>query len=242
VGVDQPRFDDRFINCCHAAPGQWVSLAVMNGAGVSMRWFRDLFGQMEVALARELDVDHYDLLVEQAGRAQPGASGLIYLPYLAAERSPVWDPYARGVFFGLNVGHQRGDVIRSILEGVAMSVRHNVAIMVESLSCKIDRLRIGGGCARSPVWVQIIADVTGLTPVTLRAGETETLGAAVLAGVGTGVYPSFVDARDRTLSLEREYAPRAELAPLYDKMYRLYTQLYDDLRPRFAEAARLLQG
>lgn len=241
ISVDKPKFDDRFINCCHAVPGQWISIAVMNGAGLSMRWFRDLFGQMEVALARELSADPYDLLVEQACNTEPGASGLMYLPYLAAERSPVWDPYARGVFFGLGVGHKRGHVVRAILEGVAMSLRHNIEIMRDSLGCEFDRLRIGGGCARSALWNQIIADVTGLTPVVMRAGETETLGTAVLAGIGTGAYSSYVDARERTLKLEKEYAPRAENAPLYDKMFALYTGLYESLQPRFLEAARLLQ-
>lgn len=239
VALDRPRFDHRFINCCHAVPGQWVSLAVMNGAGLSMRWFRDLFGQMEVAVANELCVDHYDLLTREAELSRPGAGGLVYLPYLAAERSPIWDPYARGVFFGLGVGHRRGDFVRAIMEGVACSVRHNLAILEEIIAARADHLRIGGGCARSRLWNQIIADVTGRSIVTTRASETETLGAAVLAGVGTGAYADFADARDRTLVREEEFSPRAELASLYDGLFETYAGLYDDLRDRFARAARL---
>ncbi len=241
VVLDEPRFDDRFINCCHAVPGLWVALSVSNGAGVSLRWFRDLFGQLEVALGRELGRDHYDLLTEQAAKSPPGAAGLVYLPYIAAERSPIWDPYARGVLFGLSVAHRRADVIRALMEGVAFSLRHNLTLLKDSVGARIDKLRTGGGCARSPLWDQIIADVTGHAIVTLRAPETETLGTAILAGVGTGVYRDFADARERTLSLEREFAPRAELKALYDDVFAIYTKLYDDLRPRFAEAARLLQ-
>ncbi|MHB9091025.1 MAG: xylulokinase, partial [Chloroflexota bacterium] len=241
VALDQPRFDDRFINCCHAVPGQWVALSVTNGSGVSMRWFRDLFGQMEVAVAREMGCDHYDLLTQQAAKSAPGANGLLYLPYIAAERSPIWDPYARGVFFGMSVGHKRGDFVRAMMEGVALSIRDNLAIMKESVGARIDKLRAGGGCARSPLWDQIIADVTGHTIVTMRASETETLGTAILAGVGTGVYGSFAEARERTLNFEGEFPPRKEYAPLYDGVFHLYKQLYEDLRPRFAEAARLYQ-
>lgn len=241
IALDQPRFDDRFINCCHAVPGQWVALSVSNGAGVSLRWFRDNFGQMEASLGREMACDPYDLLTAQARQSPPGANGLIYLPYLAAERSPIWDPYARGVFFGVSVGHRRGDFIRAMMEGVALSLRHNLRIMVESLGARIDSLRAGGGCARSPLWDQIIADITGHTIVTMRAYETETLGTAILAGVGTGVYGSFAEAREQTLALEGEFTPDRSLAGLYDEVFSLYTGLYDDLRERFAQAARLAQ-
>ena len=103
VAMAEPRFDDRFLNCCHAVPGQWLAIAVMNGAGVSLRWFRDVFGQPEVAEARVQGCDPYDLFTEQAATSVPGANGALYLPYLAAERSPIWDPYARGVLFGLSV-------------------------------------------------------------------------------------------------------------------------------------------
>ncbi|MCL5110404.1 MAG: FGGY family carbohydrate kinase [Chloroflexi bacterium] len=242
VALAEPHFDDRFLNCCHAVPGQWLAIAVMNGAGVSLRWFRDVFGQPEVAAGRELGRDPYDLFTEQAAESPAGAKGLVYLPYLAAERSPIWDPYARGVFFGLSVAHHRGDIIRAMLEGVALSVRHNLQIMEESLCGPRERLRIGGGCARSALWTQIIADATAHSIVTLRASETETLGAAVLAGVGTGAYADFAEARQRTLHQEREFVPNPEYGPLYDDLFAVYLQLYQDLRPRFAEAAKRLQS
>ena len=241
VALAEPRFDDRFLNCCHAVPGQWLAIAVMNGAGISLRWFRDVFGQTEVTLARESGRDPYDLFGEQAAESAPGAGGLIYLPYLAAERSPIWDPYARGVLFGLSVAHRRADVIRAIMEGVALSVRHNLEIMEASLCEPSERLGIGGGCARSALWNQIIADATRHGIVTLRASETETLGAAVLAGVGTGAYADFAEALERTVRQEREFAPNLENGFAYDEMFAIYTQLYQDLRPRFAEAARRLQ-
>ncbi|MHB1133613.1 MAG: xylulokinase [Chloroflexota bacterium] len=241
VALAEPRFDDRFLNCCHAVSGQWLAIAVMNGAGVSLRWFRDVFGQTEVAEAQARGCDAYELFTEQAATSVPGANGVLYLPYLAAERSPIWDPYARGVLFGLSVAHQRGDILRALLEGVALSVRHNLHIMEEALSGRAERLNIGGGCARSDLWNQIIADATGRTIVRLRASETETLGAAILAGVGAGVYQGFGAVREHTLHFEREFVPNAANAALYDELFTLYRQLYEDLRPRFAAAAQRWQ-
>ncbi len=241
VSLDDPVFDDRFINCCHAVAGQWLSLSVSNGAGVSLRLFRDLFGQQEVAVAKSMAVDPYELLTAEAEQAPAGSNGLIYLPYIAAERSPIWDPYARGVFFGVSVGTQRGDFVRAIMEGVALSLRHNLSILTGPVGARIDKLRAGGGCARSPLWTQIIADVTGHTIVTMRSAESETLGTAILAGVGTGVYSSYEEARQRTLALDTEFAPRPALRPLYDDIFDLYTGLYDDLRLRFAEANQIQQ-
>jgi xylulokinase len=196
---------------------------------------------MEVAMAREMGRDPYDFFTDQAAKSPPGAAGLIYLPYIAAERSPIWDPCARGVLFGLTVAHRRSDVIRAIMEGVALSVHHNLVIMRESMGIQVDKLLVGGGCARSPVWNQIIADVIGHTLVTMRASETETLGAAVLAGVGTGVYESFEEARERTLSYEREFIPRPELASVYKAAFQIYRKLYRDLRPSFTEVAELIR-
>jgi xylulokinase len=211
----------------------------MNGAGASFRWFRDQFGQLEVALAHFLDRDPYELLTEEAEKSPPGASGLIYLPYLAAERSPIWDPFARGVLFGLTIAHRRGDVIRAILEGVAFSIHHNLSIAQETLDMDIDSVRIGGGVTRSPLWNQIIADVTGKRLVTLSCTETETLGAAILAGVGTGVYKDFQEATERTLKLDRQFTPQSRWTSLYRRMFRIYHQLYHDLRHRFQEAVQI---
>ena len=149
---------------------------------------------------REMGSDPYDLLRPRPRRRRPGQR-LIYLPYIAAERSPIWDPYARGVFFGMSVGNKRGDFVRAMMEGVALSLRHNLTIMTERRRPH-RQPAAGGGCARSALWDQVIADVTGHTIVTMRASETETLGTAILAGVGTGVYASFAEARERTLALE----------------------------------------
>jgi xylulokinase len=240
--LDSPPADDRFLNCCYVTPDTWLAIAVMNGAGSSLRWFRDVCGQMEVAVARETGADPYDLLTAEAARSSPGAGGLLYLPYIAAERSPLWDPYVRGVFFGLSLSHRRGDLVRAMLEGVALSLRHNLEIMETDLKMRVEDLRIGGGGARSPLWCQVIADVLQKKLVSLRAQETETLGAAVLAGVGSGIYASFAEARDCTLVREREWPPDPEIARFYAELLSLYKGLYGDLHKRFVEMARLVEG
>ena len=240
--LGKPCFDDRFLNCCYAVPGTWLAIAATNAAGASLRWFRDKFGQMEVAVGHEAGLDPYDLLTAEAARSVPGARGLIYLPYLAAERSPIWDPYARGVLFGLTLSHERGDIIRALLEGVALSIRHNLEILEHEMGLSIELLRIGGAGSRSALWMQIIADVLGKPLITLRAQETETLGVAILAGIGSGLYNSFEQACQQTLAEDRKWFPRNEYRALYRELFSLYTTLYLDLKPRFEGLARLVEA
>ena len=158
VVLDKPVFDSRVVNCCHGVPGCWFSLGVLENAGSSIKWFRDLFGQQEVSLSALTKTNAFDYLDEQAELSPPGANGIIYLPYLNGERSPIWDPYARGVLFGLSGSHKRSDVIRAILEGVAFAFAHNIDLFENALGVKMEEVNLSGGGAKSKIWQQIHAD------------------------------------------------------------------------------------
>lgn len=229
----RPKFDSRFINCCHAVPNCWFTLGATDSSGLSIKWFRDLFGQQEVSLAQLIGRNPFDLFDEEAAQSPPGANGIIYLPYLTGERSPIWDPYSRGVLFGLSVSHTRSDVIRAILEGVAYSFLHNLKIYVEELGLKIDNLFLSGGGAKSGLWAQIHADMCNKPVHVVKVKESEALGNAILAGFAVGIFPDMVEAADRVVKIERVYEPRKEVHERYGRLFELYKKIYLHLKEDF---------
>jgi len=237
--LGQPRFDHRFMNCTHVLAQRWLAIGAINGVGSSLRWIRDTFGQMEESVANSTGQDVYDLLTAQAAKAPPGSKGLVFLPYISGERTPIWNPFARGVFFGVTLGHNRNDFLRSVLEGAAFAIRHVVEILEVDGGLNIRELRIGGAAAASGVWNQIIADILGKTVVSLTAAHTEVLGAAVLAGVGIGAYRDYQTALERVVAVGREFGPDPEAHAAYNSLFPIYKELYPDVEPYFERLARL---
>ena len=152
---------------------------------------------------------------------------------MAGERSPIWDENAKGVFYGLDFSKSREHMLRAGLEGVAFSLRHNLDI-AERAGASVSVLRSIGGAANSRLWTQMKADVTGKKIAVPSSDTATTLGAAILAGVGVGLYRSFEEAVERTVSVKREYLPNPELAPVYQKNYEIYLELYRQLKPVMA--------
>ncbi|MCL5025959.1 MAG: xylulokinase [Chloroflexi bacterium] len=217
---------------CHAVPGKWHVMGVTLGAGLSLRWFRDEFGQAERALGELTGVDPYVYLAQEAERAPAGAEGLIFLPYLMGERTPHLDSNARGVLFGLTGRHTRASVVRAIMEGVAYSLRDSLEILKE-MGVPLGEVRYSGGGARSALWRQIQADVFGLPGVTLNVGEGPAYGAALLASVGTGAYVSVEEACDATLQVAERTEPDPAGVAAYETYYPIYRSLYAALKPAF---------
>ncbi|MCW5853083.1 MAG: xylulokinase [Anaerolineae bacterium] len=216
---------------CHAVPGKWHVMGVTLSAGGSLRWLRDALGQDEVAVARLMGVDPYELLDAEAARAPAGSEGLLFLPYLSGERTPYPDPHAKGVFVGLTLRHGKPHLTRSVLEGVAYSLRDCLEL-VRDLGLAVQQVRASGGGARSPLWREIQADVFGTELVTINVAEGAAYGAALLAGVGIGVYTSVEEAAARVIRVVTRTAPSAD-APRYAPGYAIYRQLYPSLRPTF---------
>jgi xylulokinase len=204
---------------CHAIPGRWHVMGVTQGAGLSLRWFRDQFGAGP----------SYDALMKEAATAPPGADGLLWAPYLMGERTPHLDPNARGALVGLTAQHTRAHVIRAILEGVAFSLRDTFTIFRE-LGVPVKSIRLGGGGARSPLWQQIQADIYGMPVELVAADEGAAYGAALLAGVGAGIWPSADAACKTAVHVAKKIEPIAKNVNLMNRRYEEYRKLYPALR------------
>ena len=218
ICIDQYAADPRLILSFHVVPGQWLLQGGTTGGGGALKWLRE-------TMCPELSFAEMSELAEQA---PAGSGGVTFLPYMAGERSPIWNPKACGVFFGLNFGVTRGQMIRACMEGVAYALRHNLET-AEAAGAKAGILRAMGGSANSRVWTQIKADVTGCGIEVPASDTATTLGVAILAGVGTGVYQSFEEAAVRTVSVKKTYTPNAEMKAVYDSGYEIYRKLYPAL-------------
>ncbi len=226
---------------CHAVPGKWHVMGVMLSAGGSLQWYRDAYCQPEKVVADALAQDPYDLICAEAGRAPVGSDGLIFLPYLTGERTPYPDPNARGVLFGLTRRTERHHVARAILEGVAFGLADSFQIM-EEMRLPIKQVRASGGGAKSKVWRDMQADITGYPHVTINVDEGPALGAALLAGAGTGVYASVEEACRATIKVKDSLDVCSVNHAAYKRYHKLYQNLYAHLKADFAEIANLVQS
>ena len=211
---------------CHAIPGRWHVMGVTQAAGLSLRWFRDNFGSSG-------DGEPYDLLSAEAAKIPAGAGGVLWAPYLMGERTPYPDPDVRAALVGVAADHTRGHVIRAILEGVAFSLKDTLTIFKE-LGIPVRAIRVGGGGARSPLWRQIQADVYGQAVETVQAEEGAAYGAALLAGVGAGVWPSVDAACDAVVRVAKRTPTDQEATQVMTESYGHYRRIYPALRSIFA--------
>lgn len=224
---------------CAAVPGAWTAMSCTLSAGLSLQWFRNNFCAEERAEAERRGVDPYDIMTEEAARSPIGSNRLIYLPYLMGERSPLLDERARGAFIGLSAMHTRGDLIRAVIEGVTFSQRQCLDILREMGAAPETMTACGGG-ARSAFWRQMLADALNCGIATSRlALEGPALGAAILAGVCSGVYGSVAEAADAIVTQDGLTTPRPGAAVKYEPYYELYTKLYPALSGAFGELAEL---
>jgi xylulokinase len=196
-------------------------MGVTQAEGLSLRWFRDRFGA-----GAEDDRDPYERLTAEASEAPPGSDGLLWAPYLMGERTPHLDPNARGALIGLTASHTRGHVVRSILEGVAFSLRDSFTLFAD-MSVPVNRIRLGGGGARSRLWRQIQADVYGREVEILEAEEGAAYGAAILAGVGAGRWTSVDSACDEVIRIAQVVKPQPEQVDRMAIQYQAYRRMYN---------------
>ena len=238
---DRPDIDPlgRIHTLCHAVPGAWHVMGVVQSAGLSLRWFRDEFCAPEVAQAQAEGCDPYDIMSREAAQVEPGCSGLLYLPYLMGERSPHLDPVAKGVFFGISGAHTRRHFIRAVMEGVTHALLDSVSIMRE-MGVGLDEIRAGGGGGRSPLWRQMQADMFGSRVVTAKSPEAGALGVALLAGVGVGAYASVQEACDAVITVSAPQTPCAADREIYMQYDVIYRALYPALKPSYDAVAQIL--
>ena len=238
VHSEAPEVDPlgRLHTFCHAVRGKWHMMGVTLAAGGSLQWFANLFASSRGTKAkRDVDFDH---LTMEAGATPPGAEGLFFLPYLAGERTPHADPLARGAFVGLTLKHNRGHMVRAVMEGVTYSLRDCLAI-IEEQGVTVQQIRASGGGAKSPFWRQMQADVLGKSVVSMAADEGAAFGAALLAAVGAGEYKDVPEACGATVKTTGTTKPSARAKQFFDRGFPVYQQLYRSLRDDFQAIAKL---
>jgi len=228
----------RVHTCCCAVPGAWHVMGVTQGAGLSLKWFKDQFCQDYVAAAAALGKDPYDLINDDVRTIPPGSDKLLYLPYLMGERTPHLDPDCRGVFFGLSAIHTRKHLLRAVMEGVAYSLCDCNQILKE-MGVEVTRMMACGGGGKSPNWRQMLADLYNCPVKTVKQDEGPALGVAILAGVGCGIYPSVEAACDELLSTASSTGPIPEETEIYTRYHQLYQTLYTSLKNDFKTLAGL---
>lgn len=215
--------------CC-AVPGCWHVMGVTQAAGLSLKWFRDNFCHEEKRTAEGMGEDPYYLMDQQAKNIPIGCNRLIYLPYLMGERTPYLDSDCRGVFFGLSAIHTKYAMLRSVMEGVAFSLRDCLEILLE-LGIESKAMIACGGGGKSKLWRKMIADIYGCPVSVPLTSEGPALGVAILAGVGVGIYPDVQQACNHLIKNDRPLIPNDDDAEKYKKIYQVYKELYPALKP-----------
>ncbi|PID58267.1 xylulokinase [candidate division KSB3 bacterium] len=214
----------------HCLPDKWHLLGAILAGGLNFKWFRNIL--------KGADVLSYDDMTSEAATVAPGSEGVVFLPYLAGERTPHMDSFARGVLFGMTVRHTRAHLIRAIMEGVVFAMRDCLELF-KGLNVRPERIIAAGGGAQSPLWRQIQADVLGLPLATVKTPEKSATGAAMLAGIGTGLFTSFEEACRQTVTYGEVVDPIPEHILRYEEYYHFYTSLYPSVKTRFSDLAKL---
>ena len=223
--------------CC-AVPGAWHVMGVTLAAGASLQWFRNQLCRDLMDEADKRGIDPYVLMTELAEKTPVGAERLLFLPYLMGERTPHLDADCRGAFFGLSAIHTRAEMIRAVMEGVTYSLRDCMEIL-RGMGVMSEQIVACGGGGSSPFWRQMLADVLGCGVSTVDSREGPALGAALLAGVGAGVYESVPAACEAVIRTGKPQTPNAQDSAAYSRVYAIYQGLYPALRDSYAALAKL---
>ncbi|MBQ9747492.1 MAG: xylulokinase [Clostridia bacterium] len=224
--------DGRVHTFCCAVPGEWHVMGVTQGAGLSLRWFRDTFCRDIIATAEGIGKDPYVFMDEMAEKSGISARKLIFLPYLMGERTPHLDPNARGAFVGLSAIHDRGDMMRAIMEGVSYSLMDCLNVLDE-MGVPVSKMLACGGGGSSSLWRQMLSDIYGMRISTVDSKEGPALGVAILAMVGAGIYPTVAEACEKVVRIKSTTEPSIKNNRKYAAVYERYRALYPHLKSDF---------
>lgn len=228
ICTDKALAHSKLILSPHVIPDLFLLQGGTVGGGGILKWFRQ-----ELAPGMS-----FDEITDEAKDIPAGSEGVVFLPYMAGERSPIWDPDAKGVFYGLSFSKTRGHIIRAALEGTAFALEHNLRTALE-VGADTDKLNAMGGASNSLLWTQIKADVTGKTIQVPTSDTATTLGAAILAGMGCSIYSSYKEAVKNTIVITRTHEPDMAKHELYTEYMELYLRLYDDLKDTFSKYSKI---
>jgi xylulokinase len=231
VHCDEPQYDSlgRLHTFCHAVRGKWHMMGVTLSAAGSLQWFVE---RVCPELLARRGADPYQTINAEAAEVPTGSDGLLFLPYLAGERTPHADPFARGAFIGLTSKHTRGHMARAVMEGVAMSLRECLEI-IKQLDVPVREMRVSGGGAKSQLWKQILADTMDQPACTINAEQGPAYGVSLLAAVGSGQFKNIEEACKATIEVVKKVPPRKPAVKTYNKMFPIYQSLYHSLKDSF---------
>jgi xylulokinase len=224
IVLTEPKFDNRFINFPHIVPGHYISLAGLGTSGAIIKWYRDLFGDEEKRMEAVRGISAYKLLDLEAAKVPKGSDGLVLLPYFMGERSPIWDPKARGSFFGLSLYHTRGHVFRAILEGIGFALEHHAEILREQ-GLMPDRVVAVDAGASSELFRQIVTDIMNVPQDYMAKISGAPVADAFLAGLGVGIFKEFSDIK-KWVTIDATNTPDPQSQKVYRKLYKVYRDLY----------------
>ena len=228
--LTEPKFDPekRVLCSCHAVPGAWVQEASIFTSGAVLRWFRDQIGHKECMETQE-GQDPYDLITAEAEKSSIGSRGILLIPHFIGSGAPNWNPLAKGIMFGLALGHERRDLYRSVLEGVAFEIKKNIGVFKE-LGIEPKELMLTGGGSRSDFWNQIYADVLGITCVRNVIEESTSLGAAILAASGAGIFSDISKAAENLCKVDKKWIPNEANNKFYNELSNFAFDIYSILK------------
>lgn len=231
LSIDAPRTElAEFLVCGHPVLGVWFASGASLAAASAYRWFRDVFGQVEQDAAQRDGSNIFEKLNALCEQAPPASSGLLFLPYLNSAGTPHWNPQARAAFLGISQNHGRHHFARAVMEGVALEVQ-DMLKRFDQYGLNIDSVRVGGGAARSALWTQIQANIYNRPVTRLKEGETTALGAAILAGVGAGIFSSIAEGAKAMVCVSDTFEPQADQTARYADLYAAYEDAYRSLAP-----------
>lgn len=241
--TDQPLIDTQkraLYTMAHAIPDKWCFLGLVLTAGGAFKWLRNTFFAAERDAMAAQGKDVYDHMTALAAQSSPGSEGLIFLPYLNGEKTPISDSNARGVFFGLSVRHDKAAICRSVMEGVTFALRDTIEICRE-FGTSVTQVRATGGGAKSRLWRQMQADIYNAEIITMNMEEGPAAGAAILASVGAGYFETVEQACGALLKVSSVTKPISENVKRYEDDYQTYHALYQANRSLFEKQARIVR-
>ncbi|WP_185762566.1 gluconokinase [Bacillus methanolicus] len=233
--TDRPVTDSKGRIFCYALiEDHWVIGGPVNNGGITFRWVRDWLGSSEIETALRMGKDPYEILTEIAAKVNPGSDGLLFHPYLAGERAPLWDANARGSFFGLGLHHKKEHLIRAVMEGVIFNL-YMVLLVIEELIGGPKKIQATGGFARSELWRQMMADIFNQEVYVPESYESSCLGAAIIGLYSLGevntlnVVSDMVGANYHHQPNKENVAIYQELIPIYIRLSQLLKEEYESI-------------
>ncbi|TSB47015.1 gluconokinase [Alkalicoccobacillus porphyridii] len=235
--VTEPVTDPNQRTFCYAlSDNKWVIGGATNNGGNALRWYRDEWSKGQFATDEMQNKGElYEYLLSLAEKSPAGAQGLLFMPFLNGERAPYWNPSARGAYVGIGNHHTQNDFIRSLLEGVIFSV-YSVGIALKELSGPFTEIRASGGFARSPLWLQILADVFNKEIHVPSSYHASAFGAAIISLIATGHLDSFVES-DSWTTIDKVYTHQANNHETYQRLHEFYAEIYQSLETPFSKLA-----